>query len=95
MFEKLLRISRFVYVFDSDDGDGGGGEDGDGGRMIVAEVWAAWSRGLERCWNSGGSAAFLSWAEMENEVWTGLKEVEATTKMGLVKMEVEIVLLEK
>ena len=41
MFQKLLRISRSVHVFDSDGGDGGGGEGGDGGRMIVAEVWAA------------------------------------------------------
>ena len=44
MFQKLLRISRSVHVFDSDDaasGGNGGGEGGDGGRMIVAEVWAA------------------------------------------------------
>ena len=37
MFQKLLRISRSVRVFDSDDGDGAG-DGGDGGRMIVAEV---------------------------------------------------------
>ena len=41
LFQKLLRISRPVHVFDSDGGDSGGGEGGDGGRMIVAEVWAA------------------------------------------------------
>ncbi|XP_063942829.1 uncharacterized protein LOC135150453 [Daucus carota subsp. sativus] len=40
IFQKLLRISRSVHIFDSDGGDGGGdggGEGGDGGRMIVAE----------------------------------------------------------
>ena len=44
MFQKMLRISRSIHVFDSDGGNGGGdcgGEGGDGGRMIVAEVWAA------------------------------------------------------
>ena len=44
MFQKLLKISRSVHIFDSYGGDGGGdggGEGGDGGRMIVAEVWAA------------------------------------------------------
>ena len=54
-----LRISRSVHVFDSNGGDSGGdggGEGGDGGKMIVAEVWAASSRVLVRCQNSGGSA---------------------------------------
>ena len=40
MFQKLLKISRSVHVFDSDGGDGGG-DGGDGGRMIVAKVWVA------------------------------------------------------
>ena len=44
LFQKLLRISKSVHVFDSDGGDDGGdggGEGGDEGKMIVAEVWAA------------------------------------------------------
>ena len=44
MFQKLLKISRSVHIFYSDGGDGGGdggGKGGDGGRMIVAEFWAA------------------------------------------------------
>ena len=99
--KKLLRISRSVLVADSSGGSSGGdseGEGGDGRRTSLAEIGA----GITVVWVESeletGVAApphfevELSCGKMYEQ---GMKEVELGTKIDMMKMEVEIVLLEK